>query len=516
MVMGEQISESINSQIGGQPESWNNGASRWVDKKFGMVDNRISAYINGEEPETLQDKVDLADLIVKTPNYLLEKSVNTRRGRDESSEEARKRVTDEVGRLFSALKLASEAHSEDVRSEKSVALSEKPQQIFDDLLQQSLELKDGKITKQLRLSAALVDSNIVRDHGLVVDESIEGRQEVILATMVHENIGRKFRQKVENTMSDFTQNWKANHGISRCGDLMRIGREVFGESFEMPQAIIDVVLQEITPTIEAEMMQYPQNWRADHGITKHAGLRLELKERMRMRMPEGAAEAVLTQVAPTIEAEMDDYPSKWKAGHGIDKWHKLEESLKTNMEADVPVEAVHLVLDQITLSVEAEMDDYPAQWQADHGIEKYGNLQGKLRNAVGRNMPELSRKCVLDRVSSTIEGVMRQYPQNWRADHGMAKFEKLARELAQKMNTSMPDSSSQVVLDQIIPTIEAEQSQYPEEWREIHGKDKAQKLLRNAISSFWENDALSAYNNALDILTKFGANAPSFEQVAQQ
>jgi len=221
--------------------------------------------------------MDLADAVLKTPNYLLEKAIDSRRGRDESSQEARERVTSEVSRLFNVFSIANESHTEDVRSEKVATLTEKPQQIFNGLLKKSLRLDEGKVAQQLRLSVALVDSEVVRTHSLVVDESEEGRQDILLNAIVHRNMEQKFTEKVQNSMTGYEEQWKADFGIQKCGSLMRIGKEVLGDSFVMPEGASQVAINQITPTIEANMAQYEPQWRADFGISKHSSLEAKLK-----------------------------------------------------------------------------------------------------------------------------------------------------------------------------------------------------------------------------------------------
>ncbi|TXG99875.1 MAG: hypothetical protein E6P95_04270, partial [Candidatus Moraniibacteriota bacterium] len=253
MSIGERISRGIGDQVGNQPESWKNAASRWVDRKFGQLDSKISLFLGGQDPETPQQRMDLADTIARTPNYLLESAIHAKQGKDESRAEAGTRVAGEVKRLFEAISLSQSSHSEDVRSEKAIALSEKPQKLFDHLLQNSLKLDEGKVVEQLRLSAALMDSGVVGDHNLIVDETEDGRQEKVLEKMVKSNMEHKFLSKVSHTMAQYADSYKADFGIRRCGSLKRAASEVFGDDFEMPEKVVREVRNQIAPTIEATM-----------------------------------------------------------------------------------------------------------------------------------------------------------------------------------------------------------------------------------------------------------------------
>ena len=276
--------------------------------------------------------MDLADAVLKTPNYLLEKAIDSRRGRDESSQEARERVTSEVSRLFNVFSIANESHTEDVRSEKVATLTEKPQQIFNGLLKKSLRLDEGKVAQQLRLSVALVDSEVVRTHSLVVDESEEGRQDILLNAIVHRNMEQKFTEKVQNSMTGYEEQWKADFGIQKCGSLMRIGKEVLGDSFVMPEGASQVAINQITPTIEANMAQYEPQWRANFGISKYESLAKSLQEKIGEQMPIESADAVIAQIGPTIEAEMKQFEDQWKKEFGTRKAKTLDKLAKVAFE----------------------------------------------------------------------------------------------------------------------------------------------------------------------------------------
>ncbi|MBP9818012.1 hypothetical protein KBC75_04685 [Candidatus Shapirobacteria bacterium] len=274
MTFGESLSRSIKKQIGNQPESLINSASRWVDRTFGEAEASIIEFVqNGIRPDSLQNKVNLAETIVHTPDYLLIKAINTKKTKDESQDVALQRVTGQVSRLFEALAETTKAHTEDIRSETTKMLYERPQVIFNNLLKNATSLEEGIVPPKIRLAKALISSDIVDKHRLIIDVTAQD-QNHSLSDNIRNAIKIGFTRRIQGAMSGQSAlSNKAKAGIKEYGDLKTQLNNV-EKTAEMPTKALEIVLEAIPDGIQGAMSgQSALSNKAKAGIKEYGDLK---------------------------------------------------------------------------------------------------------------------------------------------------------------------------------------------------------------------------------------------------